>query len=126
MREEPTDDWVDAELRRALRGRPAATAPDFAATLKAAEQRQSPDRHRLYTSGAIAAVLGVVAIGLALQWSAPEPGPPSDSYRISEALMSSTQWQAPSDALLPQHRIDIYGDIPDLPGSTESTQGTLL
>ena len=126
MREEHTDDWVEHELRRALSGRPATTAPDFETTLKAAEQRQSPERHRLYTSGAIAAVLGIVAIGLALRWSGPAPAPPIDGYRISEALMSSTQWQAPSDTLLPQHRIDIYGDIPDLPGSTESTQGTLL
>ena len=105
MNEEQRDDRVEDELRRALRGRPHAQAPDFEETLRAAEHRLSPDRRRLYASGAIAAALGIVAIGIALR--SPEPAPPINGYNIEEALMSSTQWQAPSDSLLPQHRIDL-------------------
>lgn len=118
------EDSVDLELRRALRGKPHAAAPDFEEMMAAAEQQASPERHRLYLSGAIAAVLAVVVIGAMLRTSLPEA--PQDEYRIGDALLSSTDWHAPSDDWLPQRQFDIYRDLPALPRSTEMTRGTLL
>ena len=115
---------VDLELRRALRGKPHAVPPDFAEMIAAAEQRVSPERRRLYLSGAIAALLALVVIGATLR--SPLPEAPRDEYRIGEALLSSTGWHAPSDAWLPSRQFDIYRDLPTLPRSTEMTQGTLL
>jgi hypothetical protein len=40
--------------------------------------------------------------------------------------MNSTLWSAPSDVLMPEHAIDIYQDIPDMPVSTDFIEGTLL
>ena len=124
MNEERREDWVEDELRHARRGIPATDAPAFAKTFEAAEAQLDAERRRLYTSGAIAAVLALVAIGIALRM--PGPATPDGAYRIGDALMTSTQWTAPSDALMPRHQFDIYQDLPTLPGSTESAQGTLL
>ncbi len=50
----------------------------------------------------------------------------SDDYMIADALLNSTSWSAPSDALLPEHQFDIYQEIPFLLESTNGQDGSLL
>lgn len=50
----------------------------------------------------------------------------SDDYMIADALLNSTSWSAPSDALLPEHQFDIYQEIFFLLESTNGQDGSLL
>jgi len=50
----------------------------------------------------------------------------SDDYMIADALLNSTSWTAPSDALLPNNQFDIYQEIPFLIESTNEQDGSLL
>lgn len=70
------------------------------------------------------AACAVAAITIA-QWPQGD-GAVEDEFLIAAALLETTQWTAPSDALLPQHQFDIYRDMPVSMGSTESEEGTLL
>ncbi len=49
-----------------------------------------------------------------------------DDYMIADALLNSTSWTAPSDALLPNYQFDIYQEIPLLIESTNEQDGSLL
>ncbi len=49
-----------------------------------------------------------------------------DEFLIAAALLENTSWAAPSDVLLPQHRFDIYREIPAFIESTKLEEGTLL
>lgn len=72
-----------------------------------------------------AAAIGALVVATFLVVDRDAPVPRGDYVEIAE-LMNSTQWTAPSDVLLPQHRIDIYGELPAIPASTKPTQGALL
>lgn len=95
-------------------------APAFGATLAAAEAR----RHRRPAIGAAAAAGIVAVIAVAVLSRAPQPETP-DLVDLDE-LVASTTWVAPSDALLPRHRFDIFQELPELFESTGTEDGTLL
>lgn len=118
------EEWIEKELRRALRPSKGQVTPDFDKTMRAAEARIASGRGAYRVAAGLAAVFALVAIAITLR-----PGVqtlPDDAFYIDEALLSSTYWESPSDALMPQHRFDIYQTLPAFPGSTESAEGTLL
>ena len=43
-----------------------------------------------------------------------------------EELVASTTWVAPSDSLLPEHRFNIFQELPEMFESTGNEEGTLL
>lgn len=110
-------------LRDTMRDRAGTPAPDFEEVWAAAEQRYERARRRYTAVGGVAAAVAVIAIVAALR---PGEPPPDDEFLIADALMNSTTWQAPSDALLPDYRDDIYGEIPVLMESTDLNEGSLL
>ena len=117
-------DWLDDELRRSLQSKDPA-APAFDQVFAAAEAETTRQRHRRRTGAGIAALAAAVVVGLVLR-----PATPTDEFLIQESLLTGTQWQAPSDALLPSHPFDIYQEtrwtVPDWPSSTIFEEGTLL
>ncbi len=117
------DDWIDDELSRSLRP-PSEKAPAFDDTVRAAEARLAARTRRLRAGSGLAAIAAVVAVAIGLSLRAPEA--PGVDLGIEEALLTTTQWTAPSDVLLPAHEFDIYRDTPALPGSTEALEGTFL
>ncbi len=114
----------DNELRRALGEEPQATrgVPAFDDVFAAAEARVAARSRRRRALGgmAVAAVVALVALTVM------RPAGHEWLYVDPEEFASSTSWVAPSDVLLPERRIDIYGEIPVLIESTASDEGALL
>lgn len=120
MSEKELQDKVGKTLRRAS----SSAVPDFDKVWSAAEQKAQHSRRRYAVVGGIAAALAVVAIVVG-NWNAQTPDI-GDDYLITDALLNSTQWLAPSDALMPQHQFDIYQGV-SFPGeSTDLQDGSLL
>ena len=117
-------DWLDEELRRS-RQPEASAAPSFEQVFAAAEDEVQRQRQRRWTGAGLAALAAAIVVGIALR-----PTAPTDEFLIQESLMTATQWQALSDALLPSHPFDIYQEtrwtVPDWPSSTIFEEGTLL
>ena len=96
--------------------------PPFAKTWQAAERRYAAARRSYRRVAAAAAVIAVVVVAANLQ------SPQVEMEALFEVadLLESTSWSAPSDVLLPEHRIDLYQEMPALIESTDSAGGTLL
>ncbi len=118
----------DYELENALANAQRAAhkeeAPGFDDVWAAAEQRHQRSKRRYAKLSGIAASIALVAIVAAL-WPAQQAGT-TDDYLIADSLLNSTQWLAPSDALMPQHQYDIYQEIIFPLESTELNEGSLL
>lgn len=98
--------------------------PAFDKLWAAAESRQQNERRRYASFSGVAAALAIIAIVAGL-WSSQETGT-KDDYLITDSLLNTTRWSAPSDALMPAHEFDIYQEIPFLMESTDPEEGTLL
>lgn len=119
-----TDTELKKRLKSALQAIEGAAAPDFESTWAKAERRYhaSRRRYRRFARVAVAAVVAFVAVVI---W--PRDGNDHNAlYLEKEDLMSSTQWFAPSDVLLPEHRFDLYGELPVLIETTEIHRGLPL
>lgn len=112
------------KVSEALRSASSHAVPEFGKVWTAAEQEAQKSRRRYATFSGFAAAFAVVAIVIG-NWNAQSPDI-GDDYLIADALLNSTQWTAPSDALMPQHQFDIYQEIPFLDGSTDIQDGSLL
>ena len=112
------------QLKDALAAVHQPEPPGFDEVWAAAELRHLKARRRYATIGGIAAALAMVAVGAGF-WSSRELAT-TDEYLIADSLLNGTQWSAPSDALMPQHQIDIYQGVPFLMESTNLNEGPLL
>jgi hypothetical protein len=97
-------------------------APGFDETWHAAESRYRRGRRYRGLTGvaASAAVIAIVVVNVM------QPGPQDVPIIEMGELLGTTSWQAPSDVLLPEHRIDIYQELPELIQSTDGTGEALL
>ena len=119
-----SDNELANQVRNAFDTLAKKAPPSFDEVWAAAESQHFKERRRYATIIGIAAALAIVAIVAGL-WSPQEAGM-SDDYLIADSLLNSTQWSAPSDALMPTHEFDIYQEIPFLLESTDLEEGTLL
>ena len=99
-----------------------ASEPPFALAWEAAERRVDHGRRRLH----MAAAAAVAVIGLVVVFNVAEPPQEALEYIEVAELLNSTSWSAPSDALLPTRRVDVYQEVPDLLESTDVYGGALL
>lgn len=115
----------DNDIRQGLKdGQAIAEAgrvPEFDRVWADAHRRLA-SRRRRRAAGGLAAAIALTALAAVLLPSRQ----PVWEFVNPEDLVTSTSWQAPSDVLLPEHRIDIYEEIPVLIESTEIDGGTLL
>ena len=116
--------WLDDELNRALRRDEEPQAPDFESTLAGAAAALVRQQRRRQAGVALAAAAAIAAVTLVSR--SPTGLPANYEFAIDEALLTATRWQAPSDVLMPQHRLDLYLDMPAMPVSTDLEEGTLL
>lgn len=110
----------DFTLREALQDEQQqmdGSAPDFAAVWAAAEAQARPRRR--FAAPVAVALIAIVAVSLL-------PSNDDPNFVDLDELLGSTSWTAPSDALLPEHQIDIFREIPRLIESTEMLEGALL
>lgn len=118
----------DSELKRRLRdsleSMQGDDAPAFDTLWAIAETRYGNARSRYQQLIGLAAAAAVAAIAFMIWPLNGNNG--MDHYLTEQDLMMSTQWLAPSDVLLPQHRIDIYGELPLLIETNESDEGSVL
>ena len=111
-------------VANSLSSKDAGSVPGFEETWMAAERRYAAQKRRFRVVTGSAASLALIAIVVGL--SQPSEQQTLPDFELSAALMNSTLWSAPSDVLMPEHPIDIYQDIPDMPVSTDFIEGTLL
>ena len=116
------------ELRRRVResieSMQGGDPPEFHALWAGAEARHRVSRSRYQKIAGLAAAAAVAAMAFTL-W--PMNGNNATAmYLTEEDLLTSTQWFAPSDVLLPQHQFDIYGDLPVLIETSDLDEGLIL
>lgn len=112
------------KVRQAFADAEAGQVPAFDSVFAAAQQQTLRSRYRYMKVGSAAAAVAVLAIVIG-NWTS-HNGSDMDEFMIADAMLNTTQWSAPSDALMPSHRFDIYQDIPVLMESTELQEGSLL
>ena len=117
----------DEQIRRQLKevfaeaeGKP----PSFDGLWAAAETQHANSKRRVMAIGGLVAAVAVIGITVGL-WPTQQAELTGD-YLIADALLNSTSWSAPSDALMPEHQFDIYQEVPFLIESTNSQEGPLL
>ena len=116
----------DTALRVALRNAQASVekgdVPEFDRNWAAANARTRTLRrwHRVLAGSVAAAAVAAIAFGLLV------PREVEMRFVDEDELLGTTSWSAPSDGLLPEHRFDIYQEIPVLIESTETYGGALL
>lgn len=92
---------------------PRHDAPAFDEVWAKAEQARTTQRRRYASLASLAAVAAVAAILVA-----GEPTVDAPNYIEMADVLDTTYWTAPSDALMPEHRFDIYQEMPVLFEST--------
>ena len=115
-----SDEQRMRELLQSAQRRTDGEAPAFAASWAVADARYR--RRPAVVAGAAAAIVAVIAV--AMLSSTPESIEPN--LVDMDELVASTSWVAPSDSLLPEHRFDIFQELPEMFESTGGEEGTLL
>jgi hypothetical protein len=121
------EEEIREKLKQAADAAQRDGTPSFDETWVVAESQFVRSRSRFKRFGGIAAAAAAVAV-LALTvalWPA-QQAELADDYYIADALLNSTSWTAPSDALMPEHQFDIYQEIQFLDESTKPYEGSLL
>ena len=95
-------------------------SPAFGEVFARAEAEVRRGRRRRVFGG-LAAAASAAVLGLVLVLSGPEA--PPTGLEVT-GLLDTTLWVAPSDALLPEHEVDIFEELPA--PSTELVEGALL
>ncbi len=108
------DDRLGEAIARQWRRTGQATRPTFASCWRAAQLRHANATRRYQRFALAATIVAAVIIGM----NARTPTGDGIAYIEIAELLDTTSWTAPSDVLLPEHRFDIYREIPVL---TEST-----
>ena len=93
--------------------------PPFDRVFAAADRRYRRRRTGRMAAG-IAAALVVVAVFFTVT------GEPEPVYIEFAELLETTQWRAPSDALMPDYASELYDKLPPEPLSTDPAEGALL
>ena len=113
------DQVIRATLQKAQQ-QANGPAPDFDRVFGGAERRVRARRRVQFAAAAAVAAIALLAVGLL-------PTQKEEfTYVDVEALVETTYWSAPSDALLPEHHFDIYREIPQIFESTDTSTGALL
>ena len=118
------EETMKKAVSKSLAAKDAQPAPGFDETWLAAEGRYLAWKRRQRTFIGVAASAALIAVLLTLM--RPDEHAELLNFEIAAEMMNSTQWSAPSDVLMPEYSIDIYGDLPQLPESTDIYEGTLL
>ena len=118
------DGNLKALLNESTRQREGRDRVGFDASWQAAEAQYLAEKRRYRRLSAAAASVAMLAIAVSLLQGPEEPVLPD--FDVAARLMESTQWDAPSDALLPDYGVDLYDELPEFPESTDWYEGTLL
>ncbi len=118
------DEKLKQQLRDSLQSMQGGDAPEFDAMWANAEKQHGASRLRYRRIAAFTTAAAVAATAFMLWPLIAKPA--VDTYLIVEDLLSSTQWVAPSDVLLPAHQFDIYSDLPVLIETIDLDEGSLL
>ena len=118
------DEKLKEQLQDSLQSMQGGDAPEFDAMWANAEQQHRTSRLRYQRIVGFTTAAAVAATAFML-W----PLNGNDAayiYLTKEDLMSSTQWVAPSDVLLPKHQFDIYSDLPVFIETNDIDEGSPL
>lgn len=118
------DEKLQTRLRDSLQSTQGDDVPEFETLWTNAERQHRLSRSRYQRFAGIAAAVAVAAVALTM-WP-PNGNNVAATYLTEEDLLNSTRWIAPSDALLPEYRNDIYGELPVLIETNDFDEGSLL
>jgi hypothetical protein len=118
------DEKLREALRDSLQSMQGGDAPEFDAMWSNAKQQHRAARSRYQKIAGFVGAAAIAAVAFTL-WPL-NGNNVADIYLTEEDLLSSTQWIAPSDVLLPEYRIDIYAELPVLIQTNDFDEGSLL
>lgn len=118
------DEKLKQQLRDSLRSMQGDEISGFDAVWAKAERQHQARRARYKRFAGFATAAAVAAMAV-MMWPL-NGNNVTTTYLTEEDLLSSTRWFAPSDALLPEYRIDIYGELPVLIETNDFDEGSLL
>ncbi len=118
------DEKLKQQLQDSLQSMQGGDVPEFDAMWANAEKQHGASRLRFQRIAGFTTAAAVAATAFML-WPL-NGNNAAHIYLTKEDLMSSTQWVAPSDVLLPEHQFDIYSDLPVLIETNDIDEGSLL
>jgi hypothetical protein len=121
---ETDNEKLKVVVNESIRQRETELAPAFDETWLAAEAQYLAEKRRYRHVTAIAASAAIFAVVIGLFAGGEESTLPD--FELTTGILETTQWSAPSDVLLPDYSVDIYGELPSLPASTDWYEETLL
>ena len=121
---EMDNEKLKAVVNESIRQRETGSAPAFDETWLAAEAQFLAAKRRYRQVSAIVASAAIFAVVFGLFSGGDEPTLPD--FELMTGILETTRWNAPSDVLLPDYRVDLYSELPSLPMSTEWNEESLL
>ena len=118
------DEKLRQKLRDSLQSMQGGDVPAFDAMWGNAEKQHGTTRLRYRRIAGLTTAAAVAATAFML-WPL-NANHAVDTYLTVEDLLSTTQWVAPSDVLLPEYQFDIYDELPVLIEAIEFDEGSFL
>ncbi len=118
------DEKLRQKLRESLQSMQGGDVPAFDAMWANAEKQHGTTRLHYRRIAGLTTAAAVAATAFML-WPL-NANHAVDTYLTVEDLLSTTQWVAPSDVLLPEYQFDIYDDLPVLIEAIEFDEGSFL
>ncbi len=118
------DEKLRQKLRDSLQSMQGGDVPAFDALWGNAEKQHGTTRLRYRRIAGLTTAAAVAATAFML-WPL-NANHAVDTYLTVEDLLSTTQWVAPSDVLLPEYQFDIYDELPVLIEAIEFDEGSFL
>jgi len=119
-----SDEETGRSIAESFAAKESGPITGFDDTWLAAEARYLAEKRRYRMATGIAISLALIAVFIGMLPSDGKQQLPK--FELAEEMMTTTLWNAPSDALMPEYPTDIYQEVPEIGAPTDLSEGTLL
>ena len=119
-----SDEKTRRSIAESLDSKESGPIAGFDETWLAAEARYLAEKRRYRMATGVAISLALIAVFIGML--PPDGKQQLPNFELAEELMTTTLWNAPSDALMPEYPTDIYQEVPEMLVPTDLSEGTML